>query len=71
MLVVYGLFAIGYNGDERGSETFVTLYGHRCDSDVAGVGALLAGVTLLMLSLLLRRKDTRGNGARQKGLRRR
>jgi ABC-type sugar transport system permease subunit len=65
MLVgLYGVFAILYGGDSRGSgDTYVTIAGHEMDADLAGAIALLiAFFTVLFSTMLLRRqRRTQGN----------
>jgi divalent metal cation (Fe/Co/Zn/Cd) transporter len=58
LLGLYGLFAILYRGDSRGSgDTYVPLVGHDVDADLVGAVALLLAVVLILLSIpVLRRK---------------
>jgi divalent metal cation (Fe/Co/Zn/Cd) transporter len=58
LLGLYGLFAILYRGDSRGSgDTYVPLAGHDVDADLVGAVALLLAVVLILLSIpVLRRK---------------
>jgi divalent metal cation (Fe/Co/Zn/Cd) transporter len=45
LLGLYGLFAILYRGDSRGSgDTYVPLAGHDVNADLVGAVALLLGV---------------------------
>ena len=53
LLGLYGLFAIVYNGDSRGGDTYVIWAGHQVDADLAGGIALGVGVVLLVAAIVL------------------
>jgi hypothetical protein len=59
VLALYGLFAILYGGDSRGTDTYVAIAGHTMDAGLAGAIALLIAFFAILLSLMvLRRKPT-------------
>lgn len=56
---LYGLFAILYQGDSGGGDTYVKWAGHTIDAYLAGAVALVVGVMLLVVSVLLLKRNRR------------
>jgi hypothetical protein len=55
LLVLYGLFAIVYNGD-GGSDAYVKIAGYHVSADLVGGLALIVGAGAIYASVVLRRR---------------
>jgi len=51
LLGLYGLFAILYEGDAGGGDTYVTFGGREVDADLAGAVALIIGFLAVGLAV--------------------
>ena len=61
LLALYGLFALLYGGDSGGTDTYVTIAGHRTDAGLVGAIALLIAFFALVFATMLL---YRGRGVR-------
>lgn len=56
-LALYGAFAILYTGDaSTPSDTYVEFFGREIDADVAGAGAVILAVVLVVIGVSLVRR---------------
>ena len=47
LLALYGVFALSYNGDEGGGDTYVTIAGSDLDAHAVGGVSLAAGLVAI------------------------
>jgi hypothetical protein len=60
LLALYGVFAIGYRGDSRGSgSTYVTIVGRELDATLIGLLSLVLGAFgVFVAAVLIRHRDS-------------
>jgi hypothetical protein len=60
LLALYGLFAILYRGDSRGSgDTYVTFAGREMDADFAGGVSLVGALVVVLAAVVILTKRRR------------